>query len=118
MHFSCAKMKLYCNLFAIYSVILFKEARGGTEVDSAFVSSSPRIFTDSFHKQSNVFFKKALHLPNLRVQHRFPSLIKASGDDSQSSAPQEEKKLTPETVVEMIEVTFINACLQLAKGYV
>lgn len=31
---------------------------------------------------------------------------------------QEETKLTPETIVEMIEVSFVNGCLQLSQGYV
>lgn len=31
---------------------------------------------------------------------------------------EEEKELTPETVAEMIEVSFVNACLQLAQGFV
>jgi len=44
--------------------------------------------------------------------------LKMSTQISSSNNSLEEKELTPDTVVEMIEVSFINACLQLAKGYV
>ena len=38
--------------------------------------------------------------------------------DAAAAAEEEEKDLTPETIAEMIEVSFIQACLQLSQGYV
>ena len=39
-------------------------------------------------------------------------------ENTSGSKEMEKKELTPDTIVEMIEVTFVNACLQLSKGYV
>lgn len=37
---------------------------------------------------------------------------------ARAAAAEEEKELTPETIAEMIEVSFIQSCLQLSQGYV
>ena len=44
----------------------------------------------------------------------------ASSATSAASAPkgENEKDLTPETIAEMIEVSFLQGCMQLAQGYV
>jgi hypothetical protein len=44
----------------------------------------------------------------------------SSATSSTASAPkeEEEKDLTPETIAEMIEVSFLQGCMQLAQGYV
>lgn len=42
--------------------------------------------------------------------------LKSTPDGTESS--EKETQLTPEKVAEMVEVSFVNACLQLAQGYV
>jgi hypothetical protein len=42
----------------------------------------------------------------------------SSSPSSNDNDPNKKKELTPETIAEMIEVSFINSCLQLASGYV
>jgi hypothetical protein len=42
-----------------------------------------------------------------------PALYQTSSDEREKP-----KELTPETVAEMVECCFVNACLQLAQGYV
>ena len=38
--------------------------------------------------------------------------------ESKKEGPEKPKELTSDTVAEMMEVVFVNACLQLAQGYV
>ena len=51
-----------------------------------------------------------------------PSTTSSLCAQDASSAPtdkkDEEKELTPETIAEMIEVSFLNSCLQLSQGYI
>jgi hypothetical protein len=49
-----------------------------------------------------------------------PEAASSSATSSAASAPkeEEEKYLTPETIAEMIEVSFLQGCMQLAQGYV
>jgi hypothetical protein len=49
-----------------------------------------------------------------------PEAAPSSATSSAASAPkeEEEKDLTPETIAEMIEVSFLQGCMQLAQGYV
>jgi len=93
-------------------------AQGDTEGHVAFVSPTNKISANNNHNQYKFSIMSALHQPDTWVPNLTPSLLKMSSDEVQSSASLEKKELTPETVIEMIEVTFINACLQLAKGYV
>ena len=47
------------------------------------------------------------------------SLILHANQSQQSTAEtKEEKELTPPIIAEMIEVSFLNSCLQLSQGYV
>ena len=39
-----------------------------------------------------------------------------SSSTNQNGGEEKTKELTPDTVAEMIEVSFVNACLQLAQG--
>lgn len=39
-------------------------------------------------------------------------------DDGDGEEKEKEKELTPETIAEMIEVSFLNSCLQLSQGYI
>lgn len=52
---------------------------------------------------------------NLSINDRISTRIQSSFNEGQDS---EKKQLTPETVAEMIEVSFVNACMQLSQGYV
>lgn len=42
----------------------------------------------------------------------------ATATSASASTPEEEKDLTPDTIAEMIEVSFLQGCMQLAQGYV
>lgn len=39
-------------------------------------------------------------------------------NDDDGDGEEKEKELTPKTIAEMIEVSFLNSCLQLSQGYI
>ena len=75
-------------------------------------------------------FIPSRYTQNLQLSHKqgmytssptAPAKNTRSSSIFSTSAPEDaakKKNLTPETIAEMIEVSFINSCLQLASGYV
>lgn len=89
-------------------------------------------FTTLFQPTSttcNTFIPYAADAANMcrahKVKTKFPFITKLNSskqlDETSSNAtltPLEKIELTDEKIAEMLEVTFIKACLQLATGYV
>jgi len=53
-----------------------------------------------------------------RVAKQNGSLILHANQQQSTAETKEEKELTPPIIAEMIEVSFLNSCLQLSQGYV
>lgn len=47
-----------------------------------------------------------------------PAFISVTLKESSNNEPENPKELTPDSIAEMAEVSFVNACLQLAQGCV
>jgi len=81
---------------------------------SAFLSSSPSHFLN--HQKNDCIFN------NVRKTTTFMTvnLSSSNGDQEQKNENQEEEKkeLNVKDITEMIDTTFVNACMQLSKGYV
>lgn len=93
----------------------------------AFVGSSSPLMKHSNYLQTTMedpsYLVKERHhvLPkkfNFHHSSRIDNLLSLQmvGGEAEKAPATEQKELTPDTVVEMIEVTFVNACLQLSKG--
>lgn len=55
--------------------------------------------------------------PSMRVKVH-PLVTSSCLRETSTNKSEKPKELTPDSVAEMAEVSFVNACLQLAKGYV
>jgi len=51
-------------------------------------------------------------------RHKIPFITHTNMHETNTGEPEKPKALTPDTVAEMAEVSFVNACLQLAQGCV
>ncbi len=55
---------------------------------------------------------------SIMLLHSQPEATSSATSSAASSPKEEEKDLTPDTIAEMIEVSFLQGCMQLAQGYV
>lgn len=111
-------MKSFHYMLAVCSIILLIRAHGNINIKSAFISRSTAYFKGSSResKRSTLIEIAYNEISNKRRSLKFP--LQISSEENNSSTPLKKKELTLDTIVEMIEVTFVNACLQLSKGYV
>ena len=60
----------------------------------------------------------ATYASSIMLLYSQPEAASSSATSAVSAPKEEEKDLTPETIAEMIEVSFLQGCMQLAQGYV
>lgn len=104
---------LACTLFSIYALYT-----------NAFTSISPVVSTTSYYDCSINVNRHQPHHPSSssstkkKNHRRSPITSSLSSSQPTNTNEQQEPPLTPTTIAEMIEVSFLNSCLQLSQGYV
>mmetsp|Transcript_17596 Transcript_17596/g.26491 ORF Transcript_17596/g.26491 Transcript_17596/m.26491 type:complete len:293 (+) Transcript_17596:80-958(+) len=81
---------------------------------NAFVSTSRTAATKKLVQSSNLPSDGGTYTTSLK-RHLYSQ---PSPTSSRPTTTVEDEELTPETIAEMIEVSFIQSCLQLSQGYV
>ena len=111
------------SVFLFFHMLCLMMAFGKSNIRNAFVAPPMQQNTvnEVFNGRGSIQSKWNPFVPTQRFSKGNARLqtvnqLKMSAESSNSNASLEKKELTPDTVVEMIEVTFINACLQLAQG--
>lgn len=100
--------KVFCSALVIFGLAGLRGNGCG-----AFSPSRPPML----HRCPSSFSTRYAH----RYWRRPPSKSATSSrlsDTNESESVDSPNELTPEKITELIEVSFVNACLQLAKGYV
>eukprot|EP00578_Thalassiosira_sp_NH16_P027608 CAMPEP_0181101594 /NCGR_PEP_ID=MMETSP1071-20121207/13842_1 /TAXON_ID=35127 /ORGANISM="Thalassiosira sp., Strain NH16" /LENGTH=303 /DNA_ID=CAMNT_0023184465 /DNA_START=47 /DNA_END=958 /DNA_ORIENTATION=+ len=86
--------------------------------DDAMMSPRPSNILATSFKSSH---QRKMIIRNIRRSPQLSSSTKLYAQDAASSTSEgdvEEKELTPSAIAELIEVSFLQSCLQLSQGYI